>query len=411
MGSLIKVHIQISKEEAKKILQSRIFRHIFIITAFIILIILRQAYESFGISIGYLYLVLISLAGYWFGIKGGILAAIAASSIIGLEMIVFRDWATRAVLIGGLPVRIIVYFFSGIIFGYFFESNKKLMQKLETLAYHDQLTGCVNLTWAVKFLENEIARSKRNNRQVTVVMAGVDNLKSINNRYGHSAGDEVIKAFASLLQENLRKADIVAKYRGDEFLIVFPEIGPEQGIQILNRVRAKLEREKVEFSYLRDKKEVEITFSAGIAYFPYNGDDANDLIDCASSALYQSKITGRNKTLVERRAAIRVKPLPGLKSEIIDSYNKEHVSALDISNISKKGILFYSPSDFTREEFLCRIQFPDEHFASEFTCRIVHKEKCDDSYCVGASFVDMPEYTEERLARYIEKAKDAPYLL
>ncbi|TAM43682.1 diguanylate cyclase [bacterium] len=380
------------------------FRLGLILAGFVCLMILRQTSGTFGVSLGYIYIILISLAGFWFGLKGGIISAAFAGAIFLIEVALHPSWPARDLVLKGAAFRLMVYLASGFILGYLSELQKKLSREIEYSAYHDKLTGCVNYTWIVEFLEKEIARSRRFIKEFSIILIDIDHFKSINDTYGHLVGNDALAAFANVIKDNLRSMDIVGRYGGEEFLVILPELGSGGALAVLERIRRKLSEARITSRHLKEGINISLQFSAGIASFPYNANNARDLIKLADDVLYQAKQKGRDRILVERRRCIRLKPAKGLKVEMSRLSDKEKLKIKDIENISERGILLLFPQDVPDKEFLCRISLPGQELTPEFTCKVAHKSKTEDGvYRVGVYFVDIPTYTRGTLFHFVRE--------
>ncbi len=173
-----------------------------------------------------------------------------------------------------------------------------LVEETQLLALTDSLTGLYNRRHAAKRLEEEIARSERNGTGLCVAMCDVDHFKAINDEFGHSAGDRVLQQIAKSLTEYVRRNDIVARWGGEEFLVIFSEIKLTAARIVAERLRGRLANTpKVE-----DGPE-QITVSVGLAMLGA-GITAETLIEQADQALYRAKARGRNRVEVageERR--------------------------------------------------------------------------------------------------------------
>jgi len=213
-------------EKLAEITFSNYFRLGLIVAGFIWLLVLRQISGTFGVSLGYIYIVLISLAGFWFGLKGGIITAVFACVIFLIEVKIHASWPARDLVLRGAAFRLIVYLASGFILGYVSELQKKLSREIEYSAYHDKLTGCVNYTWIVEFLEKEIARSRRFIKEFSIILIDIDHFKSVNDTYGHLVGNDALAVFANVVKDNLRSMDIVGRYGGSSFWLSFPNSAP-----------------------------------------------------------------------------------------------------------------------------------------------------------------------------------------
>jgi two-component system cell cycle response regulator len=174
-----------------------------------------------------------------------------------------------------------------------------LIEETQQLALTDGLTGLYNRRHASKRLEEEIARSRRNNTGLCVAMCDVDHFKAINDEFGHGAGDRVLQQIANSLTEYVRRNDIVARWGGEEFLVIFSEIKLTAARIVAERLRGRL----------ANAPQVEggpeqISVSIGLAMLG-TGVDGETLIEQADQALYRAKARGRNRVEVageERRS-------------------------------------------------------------------------------------------------------------
>lgn len=166
---------------------------------------------------------------------------------------------------------------------------------LRSAMVRDSLTGLVNHTKLKEYLNVEVGRVGRTNRPLSFVMLDIDYFKVVNDTYGHSAGDNVIKSLARILQQRLRRTDILGRYGGEEFAIILPDTSGEDALQVVNEIRES-------FAQIRQysgNTEFSVTFSAGIATFPPCS-DAADLNEVADKALYAAKQAGRNRIVLAR---------------------------------------------------------------------------------------------------------------
>ena len=173
-----------------------------------------------------------------------------------------------------------------------------LVEETRQLALTDGLTGLYNRRHATKRLEEEIARARRNNKGLCVAMCDVDHFKAINDEFGHGAGDRVLQQIANSLTEYVRRNDIVARWGGEEFLVIFSEIKLTAARIVAERLRGRL----------ANAPQVEggpesISVSIGLSMLR-PGVTADALIEQADQALYRAKARGRNRVEVageERR--------------------------------------------------------------------------------------------------------------
>jgi diguanylate cyclase (GGDEF)-like protein/putative nucleotidyltransferase with HDIG domain len=167
--------------------------------------------------------------------------------------------------------------------------------QLQAEARVDPKTGLYNARYFATTLATEIARAARFERPMSLIMADLDLLRDINNSYGHLAGDAVLKGIAEIFRQQLRHYDVPARFGGEEFSILLPETPAEQAMEIAERIRrAVAERE---FEVETASEPIRATVSLGVAAFPKDGVDANELIHQADLAVYRAKLQGRNRVL------------------------------------------------------------------------------------------------------------------
>lgn len=281
--------------------------------------------------------------------------------------------------------------------------RKELEDRLKALASHDELTGCVNFRTIMELLEKEIARSRRYQRKFSIIMLDVDHFKKINDEHGHMAGNDVLAAFANVVQNSVRNMDVVGRYGGDEFIILLPESDSANALVVLERIKNKLAQAKITSPRLENAEGIALKISSGIVVFPDNARGLKELILVADSALLQAKREGKNRVVLEKRKLIRLAPKPGTRIEIVDSFGEKNAGDLRISDISNEGMLFLSTNDIPGEEFLCRIFRPKGEPPFELTCKVKHKGKSESElYRVGVYFPDIPEDVKEKLAQCVE---------
>ncbi|MEO1128797.1 MAG: diguanylate cyclase [Planctomycetota bacterium] len=167
----------------------------------------------------------------------------------------------------------------------------RLLGLLEERAQIDGLTGLWNRHYFNKRLESEISETSRKGTPLSLVMCDLDHFKKLNDTFGHPAGDAVLQAFASTLQEELRAYDIPCRYGGEEFSIIFPGTSVEEAAAVCERIRKALEAR-----IWRKYPEMRATGSFGVTDHPSeSGQDAHAWIEAADQALYAAKTSGRNR--------------------------------------------------------------------------------------------------------------------
>jgi len=158
-------------------------------------------------------------------------------------------------------------------------------------ALHDSLTNMPNRELFKDRLRKALQIAKRNSTSVAVLFLDLDNFKQVNDRFGHAAGDELLKSVAYCLRENMRKSDTAARLGGDEFVCLLPNIEPPLGAMTLAETLLSRLTEMIQKLHYR----IEVTVSIGVAIYPEDAEDLEGLIHCADEAMYRSKANGKNQ--------------------------------------------------------------------------------------------------------------------
>ena len=153
----------------------------------------------------------------------------------------------------------------------------------------DSLTNLFNHTSILQHLYFEILRARRQHYPLICIMLDIDFFKKINDKYGHIAGDGVLRALSALLVSRCRKTDFIGRYGGEEFLIFLPNASLENGIRLINEIREIFAK----IDHRGEHETFKVTFSAGVSSYPELF-SANDMIEAADVALYKAKRKGRN---------------------------------------------------------------------------------------------------------------------
>ncbi|MBC5806586.1 MAG: hypothetical protein DLM53_04515 [Candidatus Eremiobacter antarcticus] len=173
--------------------------------------------------------------------------------------------------------------------------NARLYGRARERANEDSLTGLFNHRYLHGRLEQEIVRAARSGEQMAVVMFDLNDFKGFNDTRGHQAGDDMLRLTAEILRQSVRASDLPGRYGGDEFMVILPASDLHGARLLLERVRRKI-AERVQ----KSSAAAAIELSAGIAVYPFDGDNKRDLIAFADAAMYAEK--PKNRALVDARA-------------------------------------------------------------------------------------------------------------
>ena len=197
-------------------------------------------------------------------------------------------------------------------------SLSMLNTHLEQRAAMDALTGLPNHRKVVEELDKALEHARTTGSSCAVVFMDVDSFKTINDRYGHLTGDTVLCNFATLVKSGLRVGDWVGRWGGEEFVAILPDTDPLEALNLAEGIRKRIERH-----VLAGNGEINVTCSLGVASYPQDGSEREDLIMGADNAMYAAKRLGRNQTraahepLVQAMSALEPTPATVEKEEML----------------------------------------------------------------------------------------------
>ena len=166
------------------------------------------------------------------------------------------------------------------------------LQQKHTEAMRDVLTGIPNRLAYEERIFSELARSKRYGKPFVCLVVDVDHFKKVNDTFGHPAGDRVLKIIAEVLQDNIRAADFVARFGGEEFIVLMPETEQKAGLKVAEKLCRKIDR--CDFYYRENP--VPISISGGLTESTAE-DNAESIFERADNAMYEAKQAGRNNII------------------------------------------------------------------------------------------------------------------
>lgn len=176
--------------------------------------------------------------------------------------------------------------------------NAHLYAQMRELSVTDELTGLYNRRHGGESLEREIQRASRFEQEFSVLMIDIDHFKHYNDCYGHAAGDLILKEFAHLIRKALRDVDYVARWGGEEFVVILPNTAHKGGLKVAEKIRRLVRNHP----FLKRANEPKLTFtvSIGLAHFPANAMTATALVEAADKAMYAAKHDGRNRVVASQ---------------------------------------------------------------------------------------------------------------
>jgi diguanylate cyclase (GGDEF)-like protein len=179
--------------------------------------------------------------------------------------------------------------------------SRRMVERIDYQAKHDSLTGLANRMLLTDRLNRAVSMAARHHRRIALLFLDIDNFKAVNDHYGHSTGDEMLRNISTAILTCVRATDTVARLGGDEFVILLTEIEQtEDAAQVAENLLHCYPGREMDGEYSRD-----LTLSIGVSTFPENGPSAVDLMQCADAAMYRAKALGRNNFQFFEKSANR----------------------------------------------------------------------------------------------------------
>ena len=166
---------------------------------------------------------------------------------------------------------------------------KKSRKRLSSLANEDKLTGLHNRQYFDKISRTEFIEAKEKDSKLSILFIDIDHFKSVNDTYGHKKGDDALKIIAQLICASCRKSDFVARYGGEEIVVILPNTTSRDAVSVAQEINNIVAKQTKKFLGIR------ITVSIGVATYPDDGTTLKGLLERADKALYQAKKSGRNR--------------------------------------------------------------------------------------------------------------------
>ena len=175
-------------------------------------------------------------------------------------------------------------------------TTAKAYEIAEELSFTDALTGLANQRYLYKRLREEISRAKRFKRHLAFVLFDLDELKAVNDSFGHQAGDTVLRQVGQSLKKSIREIDIIARYGGDEFCVIMPEADSQTCAKFMDRILETISKTRIMLE--NSSEPLYCTVSLGGAVFPIHASDGKSLVYKADMALLRAKNSGRNRSVM-----------------------------------------------------------------------------------------------------------------
>ncbi len=258
-----------------------------IMVSFMLIVLIGIADYLTGeeVSSAVFYLLPISLSAWFIG-KGAalLISIISAITWITADLIARKSYLHPLIHFWNTIISLGIF----LIVSYLLSALKTSLGKEKILSRTDPLTGLINRRYFNELAVREISRAHRFKHQFRVAYIDIDDFKTINDRFGHNAGDALLCSVARIMQQNIRDTDIAARLGGDEFVILMPETGDESARVVFPKLQVRL-LETVQ------KKKWGVTFSIGVMTFMTPPASVDDMIDHVDNLMYTVKKSGKNE--------------------------------------------------------------------------------------------------------------------
>jgi diguanylate cyclase (GGDEF)-like protein len=277
----------------------------------------------------------------------------------------------------------------------------KVFEEANHFSKCDSLTGLYNRGYFEESLTGEISRARRYDTEFSILFLDLDDFKSVNDTMGHLAGDFVLKKVASLLLKEKREEDVVARYGGEELMIILPETNKINTIIKAERIRKKIQ----EMSLVFEGKKIQISASGGIATFPQDAVEAKKMIDCADRALYRAKSEGKNKIClfsIDKRQFVRIDFAGEIKVQPLGKWVGQNQVPGRSRDLSLSGILFQTENPMEiGTKIQLEVPIPTKDNPIILVGTVVRVEVFDNYYDIGVSFVQLQGADRKELSSFL----------
>ena len=267
-------------EQLGHVLEQRSLRYAIIGMLLVAASLLALVPTPIGVDNGWMFLVPVAIAALAAGIKEGMFVAALSSVLSALFTTMVGGEVSQTVIVGVAVARFVVYGSTAAILGAFAEAHQAVQSNLRRLASIDPLTKVNNVT----ALRHHAAQLEESNVDFSVLVFDVDHLKTLNDTFGHQVGSAAIQLVANKLRGVVRGSDHVARFGGDEFVVILKEANHGGSQTVVRRLRELLAEEEI-----TGAPETHVQVSAGIAVHGVNGSNFEDLLLAADIAMYSDK--------------------------------------------------------------------------------------------------------------------------
>ena len=278
----------------------------------------------------------------------------------------------------------------------------KVFEEANHFSKCDSLTGLYNRGYFEDSLSGEISRARRYDTEFSILFLDLDDFKKVNDTLGHLAGDFVLKKVSNLIIKEKREEDVVARYGGEELVVILPETNKVNTIIKAERIRKKIQDMPLVF----DGQKIQISVSGGIATFPQDATEANKLIQCADQALYRAKSEGKNQIClysIDKRQYVRIDFAGDIQVQPLGKWVGQNQVSARGKDLSLSGILFHSENPMEiGTKIQLEVPIPSRDNSIILVGTVVRVEVLDSHYDIGVSFVQLQGADRRELSSFLK---------
>lgn len=276
-------------EQLRVLLEHRSIRLIAVGTMLVVASLFALVEVPIGVDTGWLFILPVAVTAIAAGLREGLLVAFISSVLFTLYSSVSHDTIDPNVLASVLAARFALYGITAAVLGAFAEAHYSVQSHLRQLATIDPLTKVSN----VARFYHEASLLEAAEERYAVLLVDLDGLKKLNDEHGHQVGSAAIQTVANVLKRVVRASDCVARYGGDEFVVILKEADRVGAQIVINRLRIMLIEDAIPGG-----PDVELSVSIGVAIAGEDGQTAEELLKAADEAMYADKRSGRSAVTV-----------------------------------------------------------------------------------------------------------------
>jgi len=321
-----------------------------------------------------------------------------------LDVVQHRKALTLAL---GRPINLI-----SVMCDYFAENGNALREPklVEMAAYanatlhstHDSLTGLYNRQYLTHSIEQHFALAERNQSDMSILFLDVDDFKDVNDTFGHVAGDDVLRQISAIIAEEIRQSDIAARYGGEEFVVLMPLTNSIEALILAERIRTHIDNA----NFVVNETILPVSVSGGIASYPVNANNTDELLNLADSALYRAKGAGKNNISLfkkDNRRFLRIDLKKTIQIKELGFNQMESFSGIS-KDICVGGILFENTQPISLgTKIQLSVPIGDEEPVLLIGTVVRVEALAEDKYDIGVviAFKEMDKLAKSEISRFL----------